>query len=89
MISSHTNSKCYFLSFNTDTPSIVFDSSDLVENDTAVFHCESKFNGRHTEEISPSHIPDMKMFFMDDQYQELPAVDVSKTKGNTLIKVCH
>ena len=59
---------------------LIYNQEDLIENSTAVFKCQVKFEG-HRDRYS------MRMFFSDDSNRELDVVD--KGDAQTLIKVSY
>ena len=75
--------------FITDPPFIVLNPLIPAENTSAVFRCEGKYGGPPKEQMPKGYHPYLSMFYTHDPGIELPAIDTSINKNNTLIKVIN
>ena len=73
--------------FITDPPLIVLNPLTPVENTTGVFWCEGTYGGPPQEQMPKVYHPYLSMFYTHDPGMELPAIDKTTDKNNTLIKV--
>ena len=81
--------KQYFSFSFTDTPSIVLNPKNPVENYKAVFRCEANFRGPDKEQIPSDHLPYMTMFYAHDPSQELQAIEMAGVDTYNIIKVSN
>ena len=81
--------KQYFSFSFTDTPSIVLNPKNPVENYKAVFRCEANFRGPDKEQIPSDHLPYMTMFYANDPRQELQAIEMAGVDTYNIIKVSN